>query len=139
MATRKRTKKQSLAEFRAWLNGVEELQPDDWAPTAEQWQLIRAKIDGIAEPKVVAAPAPAPANQNFNVQPVQGNPYQMASAQAHIPPPPPPSGGIPTGPVEVAPAAAQAAPPMAPVQSIDITSAAKPKDTGDGNYESGFI
>lgn len=133
MATRKRTKKQTLAEFRAWLSGVEELQPDDWAPTPEQWKLIRDKIDGIAEPKP-PKPAPAVAQQATNNTPPPQH-QQFQPPQGFVPPPPVP-GGIPDGPVEVAPAAARMAPP---VQSVDIASAAKPVDSGDGNYESGFI
>lgn len=45
----KRGKKISLREFRAWLQGVEELQPEDWHPDHEQWKKIRNKIDNIVE------------------------------------------------------------------------------------------
>lgn len=37
----------SLKEFRAWLDGVEDLQPEEWAPTKDQWEKIRQKIDLI--------------------------------------------------------------------------------------------
>jgi len=59
---RKRNKKISLLEFRAWLEGVEELQPSDWSPSAEQWKLIREKIKLIKEPEpeVVKESTPAP-------------------------------------------------------------------------------
>lgn len=40
-------KKISMLEFRAWLQGVEELQPQDWTPNSDQWKLIRKKIDTI--------------------------------------------------------------------------------------------
>jgi len=135
MATRKRVKKQTLAEFRAWLNGVEELQPEDWAPTADQWKLIRNKIDGIAEPKVVVSPvatAPVPANH----VPPQGNPYQQMT-QAHIPPPPPAAGGVPAGTMTApTPEATAVLPTQAPV---DLTKAnVGNMDTSDGNYDSGF-
>jgi len=130
MATRKRTKKQTLAEFRAWLSGVEELQPDNWAPNADQWKLIRDKIDGITVPKVVpvaATPSPAAVANNA--------PYAMQAA--HIPPPPPPAGGVPTGPVTApTPGAVAAMPQQAPV---NISKAATPNmDTSDGNYDSSF-
>lgn len=47
-STYKKVKKTvTLAEFKAWLEGVEELQPDTWTPTAEQWKLIRNKINMI--------------------------------------------------------------------------------------------
>jgi hypothetical protein len=135
-----RKKKQTLAEFRAWLSGIEELQPENWAPDATQWKLIRDKIHSIIEPKASTADAEmlqkliesmgnnAPAAQ-------QGNPYAQ-QATAHIPPPPPPVGGVPAGPVEATPAAAAALPPA---QAVDITEVAKPNlDTSDGNYSSSF-
>lgn len=48
MAVAKNRKtKISLKEFRAWLDGVEDVQPDDWAPNKEQWTKIRQQIDRI--------------------------------------------------------------------------------------------
>lgn len=47
----RKTKKITLAEFRAWLEGVEELQPKSWVPDAAQWKLIRNKIKCIVEPE----------------------------------------------------------------------------------------
>lgn len=46
-------KKLSLGEFRAWLSGVEEMQDEEWTPSASQWRTIRAKIE-----EVIDAPAP---------------------------------------------------------------------------------
>jgi len=146
MAGRRRVKKQTLAEFRAWLSGVEELQPEAWAPSADQWKLIREKIDGIIEPKsAVDASALAKmlegyikptSNPAFNVMPVQGNPHQMTAA--HIPPPPPPAGGVPAGQVMTA----QDKPPVPvmPVQPpVDLSGPATPNlDTSDGSYDSSF-
>lgn len=31
--------------FKAWLSGVEDMQGDDWTPSAEQWKKIRSKIN----------------------------------------------------------------------------------------------
>ena len=45
--TKKNYKKISMLEFRAWLQGVEDLQPKDWHPNLEQWKMIRSKIDQI--------------------------------------------------------------------------------------------
>lgn len=42
-------KKLTLNEFRAWLSGVEEMQPDDWSPDRTQWRRIRAKIEEIVD------------------------------------------------------------------------------------------
>lgn len=139
MATRK--KKQTLAEFRAWLSGVEELQPEGWAPDATQWVLIRDKIACISEPKVSTSDTmiqkliegmnnKGPVN---TTPPQHGNPY---TAQIpNIPPPPGPVGGVPAGPIEATPAAAAIMPPG---QTVDITEVAKPRDSGDGNYNTGF-
>ena len=63
MAGKKKTKAKSvtLAEFHAWLEGVEEMQTNGWTPTKEQWRTIREKINSITmEPTVVNSAAPAP-------------------------------------------------------------------------------
>jgi len=36
-----------MIEFRAWLSGIEDMQPDDWSPSRDQWIKIRAKIDSV--------------------------------------------------------------------------------------------
>jgi len=132
-ATRKRKIKQSLKEFRAWLQGVEELQSDEWCPNFDQWKLIRDKIDGIIEEKVVvektAVPAPAPAYNN-------APPVYNVPAPA-LPPgfqPPPPVGGFVPTDVEMTPAARQLLDPAA-----NGGKAVTPNiDTSDGNVSSPF-
>lgn len=47
----------TLAEFKAWLQGVEDMQPDNWAPSKEQWTRIREKIDLIFESEAPVAPS----------------------------------------------------------------------------------
>lgn len=37
----------TLDQFRSWLQGVEDMQTEDWAPNADQWKVIREKIDLI--------------------------------------------------------------------------------------------
>ena len=49
----------SLLEFRAWLQGIEEMQGDTWAPNTEQWKKIKAKIADIVEEEVETSPVPA--------------------------------------------------------------------------------
>ena len=146
MATRK--KKQTLAEFRAWLDGVEELQPETWSPDATQWKLIREKINNITESKPDAATHKLlqellgslgkGANTNFNGNPHHNNPY--GGGNANLPPLPPPTGGVPAGPVDMTPAAAkQSPPPLKAAPELDLSSAPAPNmDTSDGNYNSGF-
>ena len=146
MATRK--KKQTLAEFRAWLDGIEELQPETWAPDATQWNLIREKINNITEPKPDAATHKLlqellngigkDTNTNLNTMHPLNNPYATAP-QANLPPAPPPQ-GVPAGPVDMTPAAAQQVPVIlkpAPELDLSATPAAN-LDTADGNYNSGF-
>lgn len=44
-----KTKTVTLSEFKAWLEGIEELQPKNWSPDKNQWKLIRNKIHSIIE------------------------------------------------------------------------------------------
>lgn len=39
----------SVSEFRSWLEGVEDMQGDDWSPSLEQWKKIRSKIELLEE------------------------------------------------------------------------------------------
>jgi hypothetical protein len=41
-------KQLTVSEFLMWLEGVEEMQGDDWFPNDQQWQKIRQKINNIA-------------------------------------------------------------------------------------------
>jgi len=94
-------KKQTLKEFKAWLEGVEELQDDDWSPKYEQWVLIRDKINGIIEEKPITMAAAA-------VVPVVATTALTAAPSATGTPrimPPPQVGGFPTGNVDMSPAA----------------------------------
>lgn len=56
-AKRKKISKQTLSEFRAWLEGVEEISGSDWIPDKGQWKLIRDRIDNIVEPEPMMGPA----------------------------------------------------------------------------------
>jgi len=40
-------KKITISEFQAWLQGIHDLQGDDWAPTPEQWKKIKEKLFSI--------------------------------------------------------------------------------------------
>jgi hypothetical protein len=59
----KATKKMTLQEFKAWLEGIEEVQPANWHPTIDQWKLIRDRIEHI-----VIAETPAPQVQYVQQQ-----------------------------------------------------------------------
>lgn len=127
-------KKITVQEFKAWLEGVEEMQPEGWHPTKEQWEIIREKIKLIVDtpPQTKetkrSVPPPPP---GFHPAPV---------------PPPPPQQPLPTPAIQTEQSSVidqalkkealekQKAPPFAtdpkkPVKAPDI----------DGPYESSFI
>jgi hypothetical protein len=39
----------TVTDFRSWLEGVEDMQGDDWSPSLEQWKKIRSKIELLEE------------------------------------------------------------------------------------------
>jgi hypothetical protein len=53
--TSKKLKQQSVKEFKAWLAGMLEFQPDEWVPSFEQWKTIQERINNLQE-EIVAAP-----------------------------------------------------------------------------------
>ena len=54
-----------ITTFRAWLQGVEDMQEEGWVPSGAQWKKIRAKIDLIEEQVVVKQHAPYPMPNQF--------------------------------------------------------------------------
>ena len=87
-------KRITLSEFRAWLQGVEELQPKGWSPNPEQWKLIRDKIDAVVETK--AQVVEQTHAQNAGQTPVFRPNMPRPTGQVFIPPPPPVPGGVPS-------------------------------------------
>lgn len=63
MATKSQKKQAgtSLALFKAWLAGIEEMQGEDWHPNAEQWKRIKEKLMSVEE--TVAAEPEQPYRQ----------------------------------------------------------------------------
>jgi len=122
---RKRRQKQTLKEFRAWLQGVEELQPEGWSPDSDQWVLIRDKIDGVVEEKTVP-PVVAP-QQSVQTQHMPVTPQlPMISA-------PPPVGGVPHAEVAMSEAAKRML-----GGGEGVTTKTPDIDTSDGNVNSSF-
>jgi len=134
MAAKKRKQKQTLKEFRAWLMGVEELQPEGWSPNRDQWKLIRARIDGIIEEKKVVEKVEqrvTPINNPIYQQgaPITGTQGPVQSLVS----PAPVSGGVPAGDVEMT---AEARKMFAPAPG---EKAKTPHiDTSDGTVKSSF-
>ena len=87
-ATSPKTKTCSLKEFRAWLEGMEEMLGDEWVPSKDQWKRIRNKINTIA---AVEASVEVPTTNNFfNGQPVApttgaGRVNQPVRQPVHVP------------------------------------------------------
>lgn len=51
----------TVREFKIWLQGVVDMQGDDWVPNANQWKMVLQKLDSIQEPvPVILPPAPRP-------------------------------------------------------------------------------
>ena len=135
-----RRKKIPLAEFRAWLEGVEELQADDWCPDLSQWALIRSKIDSIIE---IAPPAPPVAQPQPQMQP------QMRPGFAQQPPIVQQPIGADGQPI-VVPQVGDTTPPVTPPNNPLLTPTSAPGgvgapmtktpeiDTSDGSYGSTF-
>lgn len=119
--------KQTLKEFQAWLQGVEELQPDTWAPTHDQWILIRKKIANIVvEKQIIIEKTPMHSNSNQ-----LNNNHSMPLLPVPAAPAP---GGVPIGNVDVSPAARMMLDP-----SVNGGTSKTPNiDTSDGNVTSSF-
>ena len=120
----------SLNDFKAWLQGVEDMQDDGWVPSAVQWKKIRMKIDQVgASPLPVASPMfpTYPPNVRGGIEPVYGAQSAPVSS-LNIP--------IPT-PTPGARVSTFMAPPPPP-QHFD-----SPKtpdiDTSSGNYSAPFV
>jgi hypothetical protein len=127
MSDEQTTKTITISEFRHWLSGVEEMQPDDWCPDKRQWDRIREKIDSISsEPtNVVKQVAPhISGHQYADSQPVyqDNRPVQLAPSGMGRVSAPPPSGVL----------FGNAENPAFPIKTPTI-------DTSTGPYEPAFI
>lgn len=116
----------TLDQFRAWLEGVEEMQEDGWTPDVRQWTKIREKIDMIRSQPAPAQPAPFVPHPAANVPVQQTVPPPSAFDQVTTQP-------APRAPIQLNPDAPIANDPTGkvPVKAPDI-------DTSDGNYKSSF-
>jgi hypothetical protein len=119
--TVKKQKPVTIAEFRAWLEGIEELGGRDWTPNASQWKKIKAKIALLIE----STPSTRPPNGPlvFRPEPATFDSSLQAPRQAVAPP-------MLQGSVDMAP------PPIA----IDpkIPTKTPHIDTSHGSYNSPF-
>lgn len=80
----------SVNEFKNWLSGVLDFQPDDWVPDHGQWNKILSKINQLEEHVVPPVPEVAPvvsAPQPKAASPVNRNPRPVGplDQQAKVP------------------------------------------------------
>lgn len=140
---KKPIKKYTLAEFKAWLEGIEEIQPDDWCPDVTQWQMIRDKISAIVEPVAPPAPMPAPRQAPPPMVP-RSRPPMAPNMGGVMPGAGPPGLELPPSALpepEMTPAAKMALQGKLPSEiATDPAHGSKTPtiDTADGNYESNF-
>lgn len=114
----------SISDFRMWLEGVEEMQPADWSPDANQWAKIREKINCIDD-SLPGPPQIAPAGV------IHREPIRFATedtppkAPQNIPLAPKGSTGLaaPVGPISNANLATQ---PNVAVKTPDINTDGQP-------------
>lgn len=118
----------TIKEFKMWLRGVEEMQPDGWSPSQQQWARIREKIESITD----VTPVQQPQQQVLYRDPVQQVPtYPQPAIHAQ------PGLTQQRAPAFVAPAPnnplfGNADSPAVPVKTPNV-------DTSAGGYEPAFI
>lgn len=76
----------SVSDFKHWLSGVEDMQPADWVPDAEQWKKIRAKINQLSD-ELFDSDDGAP-SVNYGMSRPIAAPYPQPSELTTIPQPP---------------------------------------------------
>lgn len=64
----------TITEFKYWLEGVEEMQPEGWTPDQRQWKRIREKIESIVEQDRLMSGYPQPTQFQ---QPIQHLPQSI--------------------------------------------------------------
>lgn len=112
----------SVKEFKMWLQGVEEMQTEDWIPDARQWVKIREKIDQIADMQTTQTAIPD--NQTRVARPLYNN-----DSPVEIPP-------QFTIPIPQMPPTGLSGVPLATSESMKVTT---PNiDTSNGQYKSQF-
>jgi len=124
----------SLEEFRAWLQGVEEMQEDDWAPNTTQWKKIREKIDNIAASQQAFVPYPTHQPMSQGVIHHQPQPGVLMQDE---------EGGVIPGPSALdtqlrAPTKNIELNPDAPIAKGQEQVKTPNIDTADGDYKSAF-
>lgn len=144
-AKRTKAKKITLSEFKTWLAGVQSMQPKDWHPSKENWDMILGQIANITETVVEkqvivqpdkSVPAPVVHYDNPTLDPNNPANAQVPRAQ-HRPQPVPQQTQLPPSAIPMntgrPPATVKMGKPTGDHGGVQIEI----KD-GDGDYESSF-
>lgn len=116
---RVRAKKRTLQEFKNWLEGLQEFQPDNWVPSSDQWEHIKASIAAIKESEFITS----------EISSIERQPSIMQPTKQYIAPV---QSSLDMGPVTSAPGVTQHIDMRKPdAITTDI-------DTSNGNYKSDF-
>jgi hypothetical protein len=74
---RKGAKERTLDEFKNWLEGLCEFQPNDWSPNNEQWNMIVDAIYMITEPEY----------EEYEEETIQYSPNPVVNTAPNVPKP----------------------------------------------------
>lgn len=80
-------------DFKMWLRGVEEMQDENWTPSAQQWKRIREKIDCIEDTiQSNVTPMTLDARPTYTPSGIASAPAQGAGVPFALPSHPPATG-----------------------------------------------
>jgi hypothetical protein len=77
----------TIKDFKMWLEGVEEMQDENWTPSPTQWKRIREKIDSITETQNTLPQQPRPVQRSM----MEPNNFPLPPSNLPVPPQPSPS------------------------------------------------
>lgn len=118
----------TIKEFKMWLRGVEEMQPDGWSPSQPQWARIREKIDSIVE----GTASVQPQQQVVYRDPIVQQPVYPQHPVVHAQPGLTQQRPVISAPAPNNPLFGNADSPAVPVKTPNV-------DTSTSGYEPAFI
>ena len=81
-AKKKKNNDMTIAEFKSWIAGIEDMNEDDWVPNAVQWGKIRSKISLLTEQEADVVEYQQPQVQQYAYQQQLPPVYQPPMPQA---------------------------------------------------------
>jgi len=115
-----KAKKRTLQEFKNWLEGLQEFQPENWVPTSDQWEHIKASIAAIKEQDIITTEISSIERQPSIIQSPSRQYAQPVQSSLDMAP------------------VTHAAGNAAHIDMRNPTAITQDIDTSDGNYTSDF-